>query len=295
MFEGLSVAMVTPFRDGRVDEAAVDRMLDHLHAGGVDGVVPAGCTGEAAVLSLEEREGLVRRAVAKKRPGTFVVAGTGTNVTQKTVELTHRAEDWGADGALVITPYYNKPTQEGLIRHYEEVARATKLPIMLYNVPGRTGVKMTPETIRRLGEIPNIVSVKEACGSVDQVSELCATTDLTIVSGDDSLTLPMLSVGARGVVSVLGNLYPRALSRMLRAFFDRRTEEARKIHLGLLPIFKGLFLESNPGPVKHLLSRRGLIEDEFRLPLVPVTGVTRERLATIAAGVDAFLDPLGLR
>jgi 4-hydroxy-tetrahydrodipicolinate synthase len=289
MFEGLSVAMVTPFRDGRLDEAAVERLIDHLLDGGVNGIVPAGCTGEAATLDLAEREKLVRACVRKRRPGTFVVAGTGTNVTTATCELTRRAEDWGVDGVLVITPYYNKPTQAGLIAHYETLARSTRLPIMLYNVPGRTGVRMEPKMIQHLDGIENIVAVKEACGSVDMVSELCATTGLTIVSGDDSLTLPMLSVGARGVVSVLGNLYPAALARMLSAFKEGKTEEACRIHHGLLPLFKGLFLESNPGPVKHLLAQHGLIADEFRLPLVPVSKSTSEALAKIDAGVRDFL------
>ncbi len=292
-FEGLSVAMVTPFRDQRVDEAAVDRLLEHLHAGGVQGVVPAGCTGEAATLDLSEREWLVRRCVARKPAGTFVLAGTGTNVTRSTCDLTRRAEDWGADGALVITPYYNKPTQSGLLRHYEEVARSTRLPICLYNVPGRTGVRLEPETILRLAEIPNIVAVKEACGSLDQVSELCAGNRLTVLSGDDSLTLPMLGVGARGVVSVLGNLYPAALREMISAFESGAVARARQLHLALFPLMKGLFLESNPGPVKHALARRGLIAEEFRLPLVPVVDSTRASLSAILEAADRLLGTMG--
>jgi 4-hydroxy-tetrahydrodipicolinate synthase len=293
MFEGLSVAMATPFREGKLDESAVDRLIDHLVAGGVHGLVPAGCTGEAASLDLAEREWLVRRCVARKGPGTFVLAGTGTNITRSTCDLTRRAEDWGADGALVITPYYNKPTQAGLIRHYEEVSRASRLPIVLYNVPGRTCVKLEPETIRRLSEIPGIVAVKEACGSVDQVSELCATSKITVLSGDDSLTLPMLAVGARGVVSVLGNIYPGVLRRMLDAFSAGDTELARKIHLGLFPIVKGLFLETNPGPLKRALAVRGLIAEEFRLPLVPVGEKTAAELDRILAETDRFIARLG--
>jgi len=289
VFEGLSVAMVTAFRNGHLDDGAVERLIDHLFDGGVDGIVPTGCTGEAATLSLAERETLVRACIRKKRPGTFIVAGTGTNVTSTTCDLTQRAEDWGVDGALVITPYYNKPTQAGLMRHYETLARATRLPIILYNVPGRTGVRLEPETIHRLAEIPNIVAIKEACGSVDMVSELCATTELCVLSGDDSLTLPMLAVGARGVVSVLGNLYPAVLARMLHAFRRGQTEEARRIHLGLFPLFKGLFLESNPGPVKHLLARKGMISEEFRLPLVPVCEATAVALERIDAGLQELL------
>lgn len=293
MFEGLSVAMATPFRDGKLDESGADRMIDHLMTGGVHGVVPAGCTGEAASLDIAEREWLVRRCVARKAPGTFVLAGTGTNITRSTCDLTRRAEDWGADGALVITPYYNKPTQTGLIRHYEEVSRASRLPIVLYNVPGRTGVKLEPETIRRLAEIPGIVAVKEACGSVDQVSELCATSKITVLSGDDSLTLPMLSVGARGVVSVLGNILPGPLRRMVDAFTSGDMVLAQRIHLGLFPLVKGLFLETNPGPLKRVLASRGLIAEEFRLPLVPVGEKTAGELARILEETDRFIATLG--
>lgn len=293
MFEGLSVAMVTPFRGGRVDSDAVDRLIAHLNDGGVDGFVPAGCTGEAATLDLQEREWLVRRCVERRRPGAFVLAGTGTNVTRTTCDLSKRAEDWGADGCLVITPYYNKPTQAGLIRHYEEVARATALPIVLYNVPGRTGVKIEPETIRRLAEIPSIVGVKEACGSLDQVSEICATAKITVLSGDDSLTLPMLSVGARGVVSVLGNLHPAPLSRLLGHFGRGETEEARAIHLALFPLIKALFSETNPGPIKRALFRRGMINEEYRLPLVPVTEKTAADLDRVIASTELALARLG--
>lgn len=289
MFEGLSVALVTPFRDGRLDEAAVERLLEHLLSGGVRGLVPAGCTGEAATLELAEREWLVRTCVKAKRPGSFVLAGCGTNVTRTTCDLMRRAEEWGADGALVITPYYNKPTQAGLLRHYEEVARASALPIVLYNVPGRTGVKLEPDTIGRLADIPNIVGIKEACGSLDQVSELCAAARLTVLSGDDSLTLPMLAVGAKGVVSVAGNLFPSALAQMLEAHDRGDTKVAARIHLGLFPLFKGLFLETNPGPIKHTLARRGIIREEFRLPLVPVSEKTAAECDRLVRVTETFL------
>jgi 4-hydroxy-tetrahydrodipicolinate synthase len=287
--------MVTPFRDGRLDEGAVDRLITFLNEGGVDGLVPAGCTGEAATLDLAEREWLVRRCVERKRPGGFVLAGSGTNATRSTCDLSRRAEDWGADGVLVITPYYNKPTQAGLIRHYEEVAGATKLPIVLYNVPGRTGVKLEPETIRRLAEIPGIVAVKEACGSLDQVSELCATTRLTILSGDDSLTLPMLAVGARGVISVLGNLHPAPLARMLRSFQQGDLATARGLHLAVFSLVKTLFIETNPGPIKRALFRRGMIAEEFRLPLVPVREGTAAEIDRVLAETDRALAGIGSR
>ncbi|MBM3286074.1 MAG: 4-hydroxy-tetrahydrodipicolinate synthase [Candidatus Eisenbacteria bacterium] len=282
MFEGLTTALVTPFADGRLDEGAAERILEHLVAGGVRGLVPAGCTGEAATLDLAEREWLIRACVAARSAGGFVLAGCGTNVTRTTCDLVKRAEQWGADGALVITPYYNKPTQEGLFRHYEEVARASSLPIVLYNVPGRTGVKLEPATVLRLGEIPGIVAIKEACGSLDQVSELCASGSMTVLSGDDSLTLPMLAVGAAGVVSVAANLFPAAIARMLEAHRRGDEAQARRIHLALFPLFKGLFIETNPGPIKHLLARRGLIREELRLPLVPVSAATAAECDRIA-------------
>ncbi|MBD3161616.1 MAG: 4-hydroxy-tetrahydrodipicolinate synthase [Candidatus Eisenbacteria bacterium] len=294
MFDGISVAMATPFRDGKLDEEGIERLLAHLHEGRVDGVVPAGCTGEAATLTLAERETLVRACVRSRRPGSFVLAGAGTNATETTKQLVERAAEWGADGVLLITPYYNKPTQSGLLAHFREIAKRTSLPIMLYNVPGRTGVRLEPETIARLGEVENIVAVKEACGSLDQVSELCRTTSLSILSGDDSLTLPMLAVGATGVVSVAGNLHPRALGEMIRAHTAGRVDRAREIHQRLLPLFKGLFLESNPGPVKNLLARRGLIADALRLPLVPVEPETADRLAKVAEEVERSLGELDL-
>ncbi|MDM7913854.1 MAG: 4-hydroxy-tetrahydrodipicolinate synthase [Candidatus Eisenbacteria bacterium] len=293
MFEGLSVAMVTPFREGRLDEEAVERLLEHILGGGAHGIVAAGCTGEAATLDLAEREILTRASVRRRGPGQFVLAGTGTNATRSTIDLTKRAEDWGVDGVLVITPYYNKPTQAGLIRHYEEVARSTSLPIVLYNVPGRTAVKLEPETIARLAEMPNIVAVKEACGSLDQVSELCQRDVMTVLSGDDSLTLPMLAVGARGIVSVAGNLFPGPLARMLEEFAEGHTEKARAIHLALFPLFRGLFLETNPGPIKRLLARARLIQEEFRLPLVPVSEKTAQALERIELGVEEALSELG--
>lgn len=289
MFEGLSVALVTPFRDGKLDLSAAERLIQHLLDGGVRGLVPAGCTGEAATLDLSEREALIRACVRAKRAGTFVLAGTGTNVTRSTCDLTKRAEEWGADGALVITPYYNKPTQAGLLRHYEEVTRASRLPVVLYNVPGRTGVRIEPATIRQLGEMPGIVAVKEACGSLDQVSEICAASGITVLSGDDSLTLPMLSVGAKGVVSVLGNLYPAAIAQMLSAFDAGNVQEARRIHLGIFALIKALFLETNPGPIKHALAARGWISEEFRLPLVPISKKTAEEVDRATAAVDGFL------
>ena len=271
MFEGLTVAMVTPFREGRVDWEAADRLLDHLLCGGVDGVVPAGSTGEGATITLEERRELFR--LARRRCGTkaFVLAGTGTNDTASTITLTRAAKEDGADGALVVTPYYNKPTPAGLVAHFSRVAEEGGLPLCVYNVPGRTGVSLTPETARRLSEIPGIVALKEASASLDQVSEICRDTSLTVLSGDDTLTLPMLAVGAHGVISVVGNVVPAPLKAMIRAFNEGKTDEARRLHQVLFPLGRVLFVEINPGPVKHALARMGLVREELRLPLVPVT------------------------
>jgi 4-hydroxy-tetrahydrodipicolinate synthase len=285
MFEGLTVAMVTPFREGRVDWEAADRLLDHLLRGGIDGVVPAGSTGEGPTITLEERRELFR--LARRRCGTnvFVLAGTGTNDTATTIALTRAAKEDGADGALVVTPYYNKPTPAGLVAHFRRVAAEGGLPLCLYNVPGRTGVSLAPETARRLCEIPGIVALKEASASLDQVSEICRDTPLTVLSGDDTLTLPMLAVGARGVISVVGNVVPAPMKAMIRAFNEGQTHEARRLHQALFPLGRVLFVESNPGPVKHVLARMGLVCEELRLPLVPVT-------AESARKIDAVLEAL---
>ena len=285
MFEGLSVAIVTPMKNGAVDLDAMDRVIDRLLEGGVQGFLPAGTTGEGATLSLEERKRVISRVVARAAGRAWVVPGTGSNDTATTIELTKMARDLGASGALVVTPYYNKPTQDGLRAHFEAVAEAVDLPLMLYNVPSRTSVNMLPETVKQLAPVTNIVAIKEAAGSLDQATELCREVSITVLSGDDSLTLPMLAVGAKGVVSVLGHIAPAAIQSMLRAFAAGRTGDAMAIHQALYPLTKTLFLETNPAPVKHALARLGLIEDEVRLPLVPMS-------ATNAAKVDEAMAKL---
>ena len=290
-FAGLSVAMVTPFRGGEVDWDGVDRMLDHLLAGGVDGIVPAGTTGEGATLSTDEKSRLFRRCVEKAKGKAFVLAGTGSNDTRATIETTQMAEECGVDGALVVTPYYNKPSQAGLVAHFRAVADATTLPIVLYNVPGRTSVKMDVPTMKTLAEHPRIVAVKEACGSLDMVTELVRDTRLTVLSGDDSLTLPMLAVGATGVISVLGNVVPAALQAMLTAYREGKDTEARRLHLALFELSRTLFLETNPTPVKRALATLGLIEEEFRLPLVPVQPKTAEIVDRELAALGDELAP----
>jgi 4-hydroxy-tetrahydrodipicolinate synthase len=264
MFDGLMVAMVTPFRGGALDLDGTARLIDFMIDGGVEGLVVSGSTGEAATCSLDERRTLwafVRDRVAKRVP---VVAGTGTNSTSDSIALTKIAEELGLDGAMLVTPYYNKPTPRGQVEHFTTVARSTKLPIIVYNVPGRTATNTLPDTIEKLQGAPNIVAVKEASGSLDQASAIKARTRFTLLSGDDSLTLPMIAVGATGVISVVGNVAPadmRALCDHARA---GRMAEAEEIHRRLLPLFRAAFAESNPGPVKFLLSAMGMVANELQ-------------------------------
>jgi 4-hydroxy-tetrahydrodipicolinate synthase len=278
MFEGLTVAMVTPFRDGAVDYEATARLVDFMLSNGVEGLVVSGSTGEAATCTVEERRKLwafVKERSAGRAP---VIAGTGTNSTADSITLTKMAEELGLDGAMVVTPFYNKPTPKGQIAHFTAVARSTKLPIVLYNVPGRTATNTLPETLEKVHDVPNIVAVKEASGSIDQASALRARVRLTLLSGDDSLTVPMIAVGAAGVVSVAGQVAPREMRQLTDLARAGKTTEAEALHRRLLPLFKALFLESNPGPVKYLLSAMRLIQNELRLPLVPVEPATEKAI-----------------
>jgi 4-hydroxy-tetrahydrodipicolinate synthase len=289
MFEGLTVAMVTPFRGGELDLEAMARLADFLLDGGVEGLVVSGSTGEAATCTVEERRTLWRFVRERVRGRVPVVAGTGTNSTSDSIALTRMAEETGMDGVLVVTPYYNKPTAKGQVAHFTAVARSTRLPVILYNVPGRTATNSTPDVLEKLESVPNVVAVKEASGSLDQASALKARTRFTVLSGDDSLTLPMIAVGAQGVISVAGNAAPRAMRDLCDHARAGRFREAETAHLRLLPLFKGLFLESNPGPVKFLLSAMGMIENELRLPLVPVEPATER--AVLEAARSAGLTP----
>ncbi len=293
MFEGLTVAMVTPFRAGALDLEATARLVDFMIDGGVQGLVVSGSTGEAATCTVEERRTLwrfVRERVAGRIP---VIAGTGTNATADSIVLTKMAEDLGMDGAMIVTPYYNKPTPRGQVEHFTAVAKSTKLPLVLYNVPGRTGTNTLPETFEKLEDLPNVVAVKEASGSLDQASAIRARTKLTLLCGDDSLTLPMASVGAQGVISVAGNVAPaemRALTDHARA---GRFAEAEKIHRQLLPLWKALFLESNPAPAKYLLAAMKICANELRLPLVPVEPATEKAILEGAKASGLDLDAVG--
>jgi 4-hydroxy-tetrahydrodipicolinate synthase len=288
MFDGLTVAMVTPFRNGALDLEATDRLVEFMLEGGVEILVVSGSTGEAATCSVEERRRLWAFVKERVRGRVPVIAGTGTNNTADSIALTRMAEELGLDGALVVTPYYNKPTPRGQVAHFTAVARSTKLPLMLYNVPGRTATNTPPEVFEQVADVPNIVAVKEASGNLDQASAIRARTRLTLLSGDDSLTLPMIAVGATGVVSVAGQAAPRPMRTLVDQSRAGRMAEAEATHRRLLPLFKALFLESNPGPVKFLLAAMGLIENELRLPLVPVEPATGERIldAARAAGLE---------
>jgi 4-hydroxy-tetrahydrodipicolinate synthase len=289
MFEGLTVAMVTPFRGDGLDLEATERLVEFLIAGGTEHLVVSGSTGEAATCSVEERRSLWRFVKERARGRVSVIAGTGTNSTSDSIALTKLAEELGLDGALVVTPYYNKPTPRGQIAHFTAVAKATRLPIMIYNVPGRTGTNTMPETLAALGALPNVVAVKEASGSVDQASAVRAKVPYTLLSGDDSLTLPMIAVGAAGIVSVAGNVVPELMRQLTDRARAGRMAEAEKIHARLLPLFKALFVESNPGPVKFLLSAMGMMANQLRLPLVPVEPATQEIVLEAARSVGVAL------
>lgn len=290
MFRGSIVALVTPFtEDFDVDFEAYGRLIDWHLENGTDGVVPCGCTGEAATLSHDEQLACIKFTVERVAGKVPVIAGTGSNSTREALSLTRKAKELGADGALLITPYYNKPTPAGQMAHYTTIAKEVDIPIVLYNVPGRTATKMLPSTIADMYRAQeNIVAVKEACGSVDQVSEIRSLSQITVLSGDDSLTLPMMSVGATGVISVAANVMPAKVSAMCAAFAKGDLSEARKLHYELLPLFKGLFLETNPMPVKAALNRMGMINNVLRLPLVPMQPVLFEKLEKILEQVGAL-------
>lgn len=281
MFEGTYTAIVTPFKGGKVDEPALERLVKAQIKGGVDGVVPMGTTGESPTLSYEEHIEVVARTVKFAAGRVKVMAGTGGNSTEEAVYLTKAAERAGADGSLQVSPYYNKPTQEGLYQHFKTIARATKLPIVLYSIPGRCGIEIGIDTVQRLAkDCKNVIGIKEAGGVPDRVSQLRAALGekFIILSGDDSLTLPFMAVGADGVVSVASNVVPKEVSRMVRLFAAGDAAGALKIHAKLFPLFRNLFIETNPIPVKAALAMKGMILEEYRLPLVKMQAKNREVL-----------------
>jgi 4-hydroxy-tetrahydrodipicolinate synthase len=281
MFRGTFTALVTPFRNGGIDIAAFEKLIEKQIAAGISGVVAVGTTGESPTLSHEERQELIRLTVATAKKRCLVLAGTGSNATQHAVADTKIAEKLGADGALLVAPYYNKPSQEGLFLHFKTIADATSLPIILYNIPGRCGVDIAPDTVTRLAkECRNIVSIKEASGSVERISELRVRLpeSFTILSGDDSLTLPFMSVGAAGVVSVASNLFPAEVCALVQAYEDGDVKSASNLHRKMFPLFKDLFIEPNPVPVKTALGWRGAMSGEVRLPLCEMTESNQARL-----------------
>ncbi len=287
MFTGTYTALVTPFKDGKLDETSLARLIRTQIRAGVDGIVPVGTTGESPTLSFEEHIRVIELTVRFARGRVLVLAGTGGNATDEAVYLTRAAEKAGANGSLQVAPYYNKPTQEGLYQHFRAIAAASKLPLVLYSVPGRCGIEISVDTVRRLAkDCRRIVGIKEAGGNADRVSQLRAVCgpNFTILSGDDSLTLPFMAVGAQGVISVASNVIPREVARMVRAFAAGKVVAARKLHAQFYPLFKDLFLETNPIPIKAALAMMGTIDEELRLPLVPMGAKNREVLRATLKG-----------
>lgn len=281
MFTGLYPAVVTPFRNGEFDEKAYRKILQYLLDNGADGVVPNGTTGENPTLSVEERRAIISIAVEMcHAQGKKVIAGAGNNNTRQTISLVNDAEELGADGALVITPYYNKPTQSGLKLHFQAVMESTALPIIMYNVPSRTSVNMTAETAVDLSRLDRIFGIKEASGNLVQFAEISAKAEpgFIMLSGEDGLTLPMMAIGCDGVISVAGNVVPALMKGMLNYYCEGKGEKALEIHRKLLPLFNALFVETSPAPCKKALEMMGLCSAEVRLPLAPVTAGTEKLL-----------------
>ena len=281
MFSGSIVAIVTPFHHGRFDEKAFCDLIEWHISNGTRAIVPCGTTGESATLDYEEHYRVIEVAIRTVNKRIPIIAGTGANATDETIMITRKAKELGADGALLVSPYYNKPTQEGLYRHYRAVAEAVDIPMVLYNVPGRTAVNILPATVARLAEIGNIVAIKEATGDMKQVSEvirLCGDK-IAVISGDDFTTLPLLALGGKGVISVSANVAPKDVSAMCRLWDEGKHQEARALHYKLEPLNQAMFIETNPIPVKTALAMMGKIQEEFRLPLCEMAAANREKLA----------------
>jgi len=275
MFDGAFTALVTPFKNRNVDFNTLGKLIDAQIKAGISGLVPCGTTGESATLTEEERKDIIRATVETAGRRVPVIAGTGSNDTRETIERTAFAKEVGAYAALLVTPYYNKPTPQGLFEHYRTVASEVDIPIILYNVPGRTGVSLPVETVSALSEIPNIVAIKEASGNLAYVSEIIESCKITVLSGEDSLTLPILALGGRGVISVVSNILPRQTEELVRSYLGGKIERAREIHFQMLPLMRALFVETNPAPVKEAMAHLGLISPELRLPLVRVSEKSR--------------------
>jgi 4-hydroxy-tetrahydrodipicolinate synthase len=289
MFRGTFSALITPFKDGALDERCFRDLIEWQIQEGVNGIVPCGSTGEAATLSHDEHEQAIKIAIEQARGRVPVLAGTGSNCTAEAIRLTRSAREAGADGALLISPYYNKPTQEGIFQHYKEIAASVDLPLVVYNIPGRTGSNIMPETLARLAKVPHIAGVKESSGSMEQTSEivhLCGER-FVVLSGDDSLTLPLISLGAQGVISVVTNVMPRRMCELVDHAMRGDFARARKVHYELLPVMRAMFVETNPIPVKYAAFLLGKCGPEVRLPLTPLSRASQQRVRT--AMVEAGL------
>jgi 4-hydroxy-tetrahydrodipicolinate synthase len=277
---GSFVAIVTPFKDGEVDWEGLEKLIEFQIEGGTNVIVPCGTTGESPTLSHDEHDEVIEFTVKKVNGRVPVVAGTGSNSTEEAIRLTKHAEHAGADGSLQVAPYYNKPTQEGLYRHYKAIAEAVSIPLIVYNIPGRSGINIDPPTVARMAEIDNIAGIKEASGSMAQITEvirLCGP-DFIVVSGDDPITYPLICVGGHGVISVVANIIPRENSELCRLALAGQHDEARKLYYRMLPLGRAMFVETNPAPVKAALQMMGMVSDEVRLPLAPLLPASREKL-----------------
>jgi len=281
MFKGSIVALVTPFINGEIDEKALGELVNFHIENRTSAILPCGTTGESATMDHAEHMRVVQVVLEAASGRIPVIAGTGSNSTAEAIYLTREAAKLRADAALLVSPYYNKPTQEGLYQHYKAVAESADIPIILYNVPSRTGKNIEPETVAKLNEIENVVAIKEASGSLDQATQIASLCDITILSGDDSLTLPLMSIGATGVVSVAANVVPELTAKMTSAWLDGDPEAARKLHFELFPLFKSLFIETNPIPVKAAVAALGKIKEEYRLPLCPMAPANKEKLLNV--------------
>jgi 4-hydroxy-tetrahydrodipicolinate synthase len=289
MFEGVSVALVTPFRNGALDEAGLRRLVRYVLDQGVDGIVVTGSTGETATLTRAERERVWAIAREEVKGGAFLIAGTGSNATAETIELTRAACLHGVDGCMVVAPYYNKPQPRGQVAHFTAVADASSVPIMLYNVPSRTALNVLPDAVVEIAQHPKVVAVKEASGSIEQATEILRRSSVTVLSGDDALALPLAAVGGKGVVSVAGHVVGAELVAMLKLHRSGKVEEAAALHRRLAGFIRALFVETNPAPVKAALARRGVIGGDLRAPLASVTPETMALLERemAALGLEA--------
>ena len=280
MFKGAIVAIVTPYKDGKVDEEALRQLIDFQIANGTDGIVPCGTTGESTTLSHEEHDKVIEITIDAVKKRVPVIAGTGSNSTAEALRLTQHAYKAGADGALIVCPYYNRPTQEGLYQHFKTIAESVPIPIVPYNIPGRTGVNLLPPMVAKLAKIKNIVGIKEASGSIKQMSdviELCPD-NFAVLSGDDNFTLPLLAMGGAGVISVISNVAPADMAGLVDAFVAGDINKAKLLHHKMAPLMEALFVEVNPIPVKAALAMMGKIKEEYRLPLCKMTDANREKL-----------------